>query len=349
MAPDLGRTKLRRVIIHDVPKHSSQPAADVIRYSETDSPLSDELKLLLRTKIVEGCSPKGSYDVFLSTDLPSPVPALINSYMGDPGGFVEISKRIAEHLYNSQPTVSPAGLVAVIDAMIGGLPSIAILKLEREEGIQLEEVERNGLRSFSLEHLRNLIVTEKTKLQKLGLFVADSDSPEGVWARVCDRQRGFEPNTEVAEFFLSRFLGAKLVGGAPMVATARMLDATERFINEHVPDPETRSAYGLAILVELANQSAVVSPREFADRNLMPQDRQAYLDALEAAEVPTTLFDKDISNVKNRIRRMYVVLDNDVMVSAPQEKFSDVVDVSRLENGQTEVRAKGFLRKVGGA
>ena len=84
---------------------------------------------------------------------------------------------------------------------------IGILKLEREEGARLEQTHREGRPTYDILHLKDLILTEKTKLFKIGLFFKGAFEEFGYEGKACDNQLSYTSNREVAEFFLTSFLG----------------------------------------------------------------------------------------------------------------------------------------------
>ena len=57
-------------------------------------------------------------------------------------------------------------------------------KLEKEEGVRLESMVFEGKTTFKLQHLRDLMLTKKTKLFKIGVFIREGDSIENILGKV---------------------------------------------------------------------------------------------------------------------------------------------------------------------
>jgi len=53
--------------------------------------------------------------------------------------FVGHSQPMAQHLHSIQTGVNPGWLLAVIEYRVGTRTAFAILKLEREEGVRIEQ------------------------------------------------------------------------------------------------------------------------------------------------------------------------------------------------------------------
>jgi hypothetical protein len=202
-------------------------------------------------------------------------------------------------------------------------------------------------RTFNIEHLRELMLTSKTKVFKIGLFVKRDGSDGGIEGAVSDKQRGYLPKTEVADFFLKRFLGCNLVE-APDVSTKRFFNATEEFINEEVDDPLRKARYNIALLAELNDTGTVLRPRDFAQRHLDVDDRQRYITFLETKDVPTTAIQKDKTLIAGQIQRLQIDFSSGLAVLGSPESFREHVQMSQLDDGRTRVQIEDRLNRVHG-
>ncbi|MGH9045182.1 MAG: GTP pyrophosphokinase [Acidimicrobiales bacterium] len=122
---------------------------------------------------------------------------------------------------------------------------------------------------------------------------------------VCDTQKSYDGT--VAHFFLEQFLGC-LLREKPELTTKRFFEATERFINEEVAEPEKKAQYQVALLAELNRTRDKVSVRAFANNNFAIEDRQAFMDEMDQAQLPKTRFDKDTHLVQAHLRRIQMAL-----------------------------------------
>jgi len=347
LPPALSQLTIDRIIIHEVPRHLRSDTASSPTYSEVESPLDAQLRMFFKEKIVETVGSSSAYDVVFDAQTTSPVPQFIREMLiTGHGNFVEISKRIAKHLHDAQGGASPGGLVTVVDGSLGGRRAVGILKLEKEEGVRLNQATHGGLRTFDVSLIRDLILTRKTKLFKVGFFLSaeDGTDPDGT---ACDEQRGYRPTTEVAGFFLTGFLGCRLAED-PRISTKRFFLATQEFLNEQIADPVARTEAINHLLSELTNQRARINLREFARDNLPVQLRQPFLNHLEQAGFRTHTVMKDIELIESQTKKMALEFQNGVTVVGDREAFGTSVKVNRTRDGSARVEITGELKEVKG-
>jgi hypothetical protein len=250
---------------------------------------------------------------------------------------------MAKHLHAIQSGVNPGGLLAVIECRTGSRPAFAILKLEREEGVRLEPSKVHGKRTFNLGHLHDLILTEKTKLYKIGVFVLDGDKQ--LQGTVCDQQRGFMPRTEIASFFLSEFLGCRLRDD-PTVSTKHFYEAGEDFINKSVADPLDRVTYHRHILSELTSNRTVINPNDFANTYLKPEDRQPFLTHLSDNKVPAGPFPKNNVLIAPRLKTTIMEFQSGIQVAGPQEVMKEKVSLEKTDEETVRATITDKLKKI---
>ena len=143
-------------------------------------------------------------------------------------------------------------------------------------------------------------------------------------------------------------MGCRLAGDVPAVATARLFEASQQFLNEAIADASLSSQCQLSLTTELLKQRVVTNPTEFARDQLQVWHRQAYLTSIDAAGVAAGQLQEDISTVIRRLRRIVLEFDNVASLNAPQEEFEDSIAVTDLGDGLTEVRADGRAKRVRG-
>ena len=349
MKLDLGPLQVKRVIAHEVPRRMTKVSEPLVIYSQVESQLDSGLRNYFREKIVSSLVSAG-YEVEFDSDASSPVPNLLTDYIhGKSTNFVEMSQRIADHLYQSQTGVNSSGLLCLVDTVIGELHGIAILKLDMEAAVRIANIFSNGIRTYDLEHVKNLILSQRTKIFKAGIFVQQRNvsNLHQVEGLVSDNQRGYKPLTEVADFFLRRFLGCKLLE-APNVTTKNFFLASEEFISGEVSDPELKAQYETALLAELNSHQGTIAPIDFAERNLQLDDRQKYKDWLNERELPTRQFEKDTDLIKTHLRRISVDFESGVGVLVPPEAINNQVKMSTLEDGRTHLEVRDKITKMRG-
>ncbi len=347
--PDLRTFFIERIIIHEVPRRvrgqeGEQPMPTL---SEVESPLDIESRNYFREKIV-GCLTTVRSDVVHDPSASSPIPPLVLDGLGPKErDFVTASQEMARHLYECQTGSNPGGLLAVIEGTIGEQAAFVIMKLEKEAGVRIIQDEQEGKRTFNVEHVRDLMFTEKTKVFKVGLFVQDGDDLSTLTGMVADNQISQHSTTGVAHFFLRQFLGFVL-REAPQVTTGKFYDATQVFINNAVSDASTKARYQIALLAEASADTATLDPWSFANRGLERQDRQRYIEHLQEAGVPTQSFQKDITLIAPRLKRMQLSFDSGVVVLSPPGAYDAELRVVRLDDGRVRATIEDGLTNVRG-
>lgn len=344
---DLARLHADRVIVHEVPRRSAREGGDPPTLSEVDSRLTPVLRNYFREKIAVSIN-QAAYDAVFDPDTTSPVPDLIRPLLLQQGGdFVTASQRMAQHLYGCQGGISPPGLLVVVSGNIADDPCLAVLKLEKEEGVRVNRAERDGRQTFVIELVPDLMLTRATKVFKVGVFLRDGATARSIKAKVADQQRGYRPRTEVADFFLRRFLGCKL-REEPNVATKRFFEASERFINREVEDPETKARYQIALMAELGNEEPDLNPHRFAQRAFAVRDRQRYVTYMAGEGVPAEPFPKDTHLIDAHLKRMQVDFESGLSILGKPEIFQERVRMEGREDGATHVEFEDRIRRFQG-
>jgi hypothetical protein len=285
------------VVVHYVPTRRDDPDATLL-LTDSPIPLDPALHLYFRNKIVERLEGKG-LEVVDDTEVESSVPDAVRNIAADPRQLVASSKILATRLDEIQTGINSSGLLAVATASVDTRKYVAIVKLERERGIRFAITREQGRNVVDMELLRDLTLTDKTKVYKTALLGPPNQGPEPlIEGFVADDQRSRTDGVEVATFFLSRFLGCK-----PKIPAARMtfefVRAANKMINEDVESPERKGQYQVALLAKMQDNSSDVRPSSFANENLAASDREKFLQRVEEAGVErNTSFTKDTSLVK---------------------------------------------------
>jgi hypothetical protein len=343
---DLGTLRVDALIVHEIPSHTAgqQGAGPIL--SEIECPLSTELRSYFKERIANSLG-TAAYEVVRDPVGTSPVPQLILDRLSSKRGLVDASHEIARHLSACQTGVNPVGLLVVASAHLGRTPTMAILKLEKEEGVRVHQDKVAGKFTFSVEHLRELMLTEGTRVFKVGAFSGQPTQLADLEGIASDKQRGYQPKTEIADFFLRRFLGCML-REAPDIATRRFFQASQEFINSDVSDPTTRARYEMALLTELHSSRTTIRPRQFAQDHLVGGHRQAFIDHLEAEGTVSQQLQKDISLIRTQLSRVQMDFNSGVAVIAPPETFDHELRMRQLDDGRTRVEIEDDLKDIRG-
>lgn len=343
MTIDLGALTIERLIVHEVPRHLVKDQDSSPTLSQIESPVNQEIRNFFREKI-SGSLARASYEVEFDPSSTSPVPDLVEDFLGGKGaGFVASSQEMANHLHQCQGGPSPEGLLTVVAGKVASKKALAILKLEKEEGARIRQQSSGGKMTFNIDHIRDLMLTGKTKVFKVGLFSSGRGSAiDGI---VCDQQRGY--GTAVANFFLTQFLGCKLLE-RPEITTKRFFDATESFINDEVADPERKAQYQVALLAELSSNKTTVSIDAFANNNIQTSERRAFVNSVRDSGIQTSSIKKDTALIDIHLRRIQLSFKSGVSVLASPEHMGKEVKVKGATGEKTRVEIVDELKDLRG-
>lgn len=346
MARDLGRLRLEKLIIHEIPRRTASSNQQPL-LSQIESPLTQDNKNYFQQKITRSLT-SAAYSVVFDDGSTSPIPGLVLNSLGSQNdNFIDVSIEIAKHLHNCQTRVNPAGLVTVVQASIEEVKALAILKLEKEQGVRMNQELHKGKMTFNIEHIPDLMLTDSTKVFKVGLFVQEGSTLESIEGVVSDKQRSYRPETEVADFFLKKFLGCKLREEAE-VTTKRFYQVSQDFFNQKVVESDAKAHCEIALIAALKSQDSKLHPETFAEENLSVGYRQQYIDFLASHQVGTQQFDKDTTLIESQLKRVKINFESGlaILISGTSEVLENQVRVVPLENDQTRVEVEGRLKSL---
>ncbi len=294
---DWPQLRVDSAIVHYVPTARDETDPELL-LTDAEIDLDDALREYLREKITGRVGTQG-LDVVVDRGAARDVPAAAAAILRDSNALVASSKTIATHLHTVQGKVNSSGLLAVARCRIGETPWLAIVKLERERGVRFAISEVEGRYVVDLELLRNLTLTDKTKVYKTAVLgIPKGGAPEDVFGLVADDQRTSATGSPVASFFLVDFLGCRPKELASET-TLRFVRAANASINEDVSSPEKRGRYQVALLATMQDASTDIRPRSFAQKHLDEVDRPAFLRKIREVGIdPNRPFPKDTSRVK---------------------------------------------------
>jgi hypothetical protein len=325
---DLAKLKVRRIIFHDVPKRPKGTSVKPV-LSDLETRIDATRAEMLRLRMVRVLNSKSAYPVEFIPDTGSRVPDEVRGYTaGAPSSeeFVEMSRRLAMFLFEQHTGAISPGLLCVIDVVSGGRPGLALLKLEREQGAELELREVGGKRTYDMSVLDNLILTDGTRLFKTGLFIRTGADDFEFKAAACDTQLNVVSSSDLAHFWL-RYLGCRFTE-EPRVSTERWFEATISFVNERVTDPVVKNDLYEHIHSELKSTRRSVSPRKFVEDCLPDTYRKRYEEFLKERSLSLHAFQKDTADIANRLRRRSFHTAKGVSVTVPEEE-AQLVEVAK--------------------
>jgi len=321
----LATLQIRKVIFHDVPRRF-RGEVQTPTLSEVECAIDPAKIALLKEKLVRVLASSSAYDLELQPQPESSVPKLVrDAILGSLAGsnFVTVSQSMASALLEHQPGSASAGLLAVVTCTLGGQHGLALLKLEREEGAQLKLSSRDGKKTFEMDVLADLVLTDGTKLFKAALF-APTGLEDGIAVLACDGQRSYTWTDELAQFWI-RFLGCKL-REAPRITTKKFFDATLHYINESVSEPEVKNDLYDTIVSEMKSQKRVFAPKKFIEDYIPAEHGEPFREHLEQQNISMKQFHVDTSEIKSHLKRRSLLTSAGVRITVPAEA-NEIVDV----------------------
>lgn len=332
---DWDTFQVEEAVLHYVPTGRDDGGDEPDGLVLTDSliALDDPLRTYFRDRIAGRLAGKGM-DVVTDPDGDPTVPRAVESTLGNAAALVEQSKVIARHLHAIQSSVNSSGLLAVIFGRLGNAPCVAVIKLEPERGVQFAITDTDGTYTVDLELLRNLTLTDRTKVYKTALMRHEDQTVTG-W--VADDQRSTATGSSVATFFLSRFLGCTPRQPAA-ITTYKFVQAASASFNTDVDSAKLRSRYQVALLSVMQDNTTTITPKAFADKHLAREERPAFLQKIEDAGIaPTATFAKDTSRV-DVSRFTMTFTDGNLTLVGDRTALEEIVEIPDDDAGDEPVR-----------
>ena len=349
MAIDFSRLRVEKLIVHEIPRKAEDSDLRPI-LSTIETKLSSEEKRYFTRKITDNLS-LASLSAKFRAEAESPVPVLIVKdffYSENENNFVEMSQKMANYLYECQTRVNSPGLLAVIKVLVVGKPGLVILKLEKEEGIRIEQTESNGEVTFDIKYVNNILLSQKSRVFKAGLFYSEVEDEnfDNVAIYVSDNQNTKYSKNQVASFFLEDFLGCKLREN-PNVLTQKFYQETSFFIDNYVENPEEKATYYLGLFAEIRSGDNYISPETFSDKYVERSKKHNYLKHLHEAGVPTNEFPKNTELIRDS-PKLQIVLNSGIIIISPSGAYQENLKLSGHGDGNVHIEIDDRLKRFKG-
>ncbi len=340
---DLSLLEITSAIVHDIPRkrlRDDSPPEPV--FSEVESILDTSLKLFFREKILDNM--RSAYDVVLDFSSASPVPKLVSAHLEGKGNLVNNSQEVGKHLYACQTGTNPGGLLTVMDCLKGSRPALTIMKLEKEEGARAVLEQRNGKQTFSISHIKNLMLTKKTKVFKVALFILLEDG--SIKGKACDRQRAYTSSRAVADFFLWDFLGCRLAGD-PMVETKSFFDTVEEYANKEIANPIKRQEIVTHLVSELTSNQQVINIDSFLKLHVPQEHRDSLERQLREQGLSANIIEKDVTLIKKRLEKIFYQFLSGIYVIGSPEAIQEKTSMESLDEEQVRFEIVDSIKRIG--
>src|SRR5579862_5657534 len=331
---DLAATTIRHVIFHDVPEKDREGAA-VPLLSDVETKVDASQKNHLLKKLTRVIGSTKAYPVRFLPDTASPLPKqarLLTTSSFNAKKFIDGSRELAKYLFEQHTRATSPGLLCAIYATSGSNPAIVLMKLEREQGAQLELSGKAGERTFSMSVLNDLVLTDGTRLFKSAMFIRMGDGDDDFKSQACEAQNAVFSSEDLAKYWI-RFLGCGFLQ-EPRVTTERFFRSTLEFISNVVTESTVKASIYEHLQSQMKANTRSFAPQTFIQEYVPDEYQEPYREYLEAAKIPLSQFRKDVADIKNSLERKLYKTKKGGMISAP----ADVEDF-------IEIRAEDILVK----
>lgn len=342
-AIDTGSIDIEKVIVHSIPKHKKKDYSITPTYSEQESLLPDGLRVFFKDKIIQSLNSKKELKVCYDMSSESIVPKYIKEIILDKDeSFVDISKNIARCLYEIQEGQNSSGILVIMNGKVSNENFCIIIKLEQDSGAQLELDAET--KSYNIIDVQNLMLTAKTKIYKVGLFINKDNFKVGYDGIVADHQISHKNKKDVTTWFIERFLGCSPLED-PRITTKKFYDLSTTYI-QSIENQGNKVKYTQDLNSYLQMNSKIASASEFAEHYLDNKDKQKYYDYLKDEKFDLNNFPKNISYIESKIKKITLSFDNDISIIGKKGTFEENVKLKALPDGNTKVEMTSKVRSI---
>lgn len=299
--------------------------------------------MFLRSKLIDSIGSSNAHEILFDDNSNSPVPEIMKKLFTDDydsATFIELSKNLADHLNNIQSAINSAGFILVFYGFNEDKKVIGILKLEKEEGAQLNQSKRDGKKTFEITSINNLILSKNTKLFKIAVYSKESD--DLYLGSLCDNQ--LNKKGDVAHFFLRMFLGCHLKADYA-IETKNFYKHSIDFIKNNITDPLIQNEYKLSLQTYVLNNQKNIELKRFASTYLHVDHRKNYESYLREKGVPISII-KDKKYIEKDIKKHLYKFENGIQIIGTNDDFKKQVLLEPLENGNTRATVESHLEQI---
>jgi hypothetical protein len=340
---DTSTIEIEKIIVHSIPRHKKDDFSILPQYSEQESGLPDGLRHFFKDKIITSLNSKKELRVCFDEKSNSPVSTYIKDIISSNGSsLINQSKLMAKYLFEIQDGQNTPGILVVIFGKINIKNTCIIIKLERDEGAQLELDPKT--KSFNIKDVKDLMLTKKTKIYKVGLFLDKDDFNIKYDGSTADLQ--IDPKTKkvITTWFIEKYLGC-LPLEDPRSTTKKFYDLTTTFI-QSVDEPIQKAKYTQDLNSYLQKNNAKISAHEFAEDYLNTQDKGLYNKYLKEKKFRMSEFPKDNTFIEKKIKTVTMVFSNGIEIIGKKGIFQKNVKLDKMEDGNTKAEIISKVQSI---
>lgn len=353
MAATFANLRLNRIIVHEVLLASDLEAEREPTYSDEFIELDPKGEQLLCKRLTDSLGSE-SHSVELEVELDSEGSAfdLVTRLLdGTKKEFVDLSRNLACRLTNAQIGGSiKAGIAVFIDGTMGSGSRaerfVVVMKAESDAGFVKEKVKKGVFLKF----ISDMVLGAQQRLFKIGCFVEKTQGTENNGARsksdfeviVYDHQMSNTGSNEAARYFYGAFLGCRLADNARRL-TRIFYEEASAYINDLKLKSQERLELRSHLVSYLKSQEKHISVKDFVDRYIPTQMRDALTKRFKAARFPARNVTKDTKDITRRLQFRKMLFSSKVRIYAPEDEFTNLIKIDGEVGGWTNVKIKGSL------
>lgn len=269
--------------------------------------------------------------------------------------FIRTSKKLADKLARSfNKRNIPGGILMVFDGVTGVNSNryIGIIKAEKHSGFSLNKKDKN---KKMLEYLSELLLTPSQKLYKICLFIEKEkikyqeigeDTADNFTVYLYDSNLSKDADTNAAMYFYNSFLGC-MIKKSDKRYTELFYIKTKEFINKADLTEEQKIGCTTALHTYLKfSNKQTLQASEFANEYFPDDDtKNNYIKYLEKHNIPTRAILKDTSGIDKKLATRKITFSSKVNISAPSDKFEQLVRIEKNQGGETTLVIKGQIQE----
>ncbi len=357
MTSDFRNLKIQRMIVHKIFKRDEngqivEPVYNNGLSKELDSVGKSELQNRIITALG---SNSHSIEMNISNLETGTTPDILTQMLySNEQDYVSKSKKVAYKLAEAQYTRNiPGGVVVIINGTIGSDNNnfILVIKAEVHGGFCIEKKNENLVMDF----LKNLLLTPQQKLYKMGIFIETNKPPNVTANRSPDEFKVFvydhyltkNETRNAAVYFYQVFLGCSIYPTAKKL-TRDFYNNTKNFIISLPIDDEKKVDLHEALYSYLkVSQRNIIRTKDFAEEFLKQEHRDDYLNYMKNNNFPEQSVEKDLTFLANKLKRRKLKFSSGVRLSAPSDRFKELVNVAGFSNGKTMLEIEGKIEEQG--
>jgi hypothetical protein len=271
----------------------------------------------------------------------------INNKKSKNENFIKISTSLAQILNDKQDARSSNGILAIFYGHLDKKQVLVIAKLEEETGLQINEsTENNGL-NIGIQVIEKILRMHKSNVLKVGVFsfepkIEGKNDPE-IIGFLCDTQSRGE--SEVADFYLKKFLGCKFVNDAKK-QTQDFFNASLEFIGTNFDSPNEQVEYREKLCSFVLSESYLLIPKNFIDEFVPIEKKDALEGYYETNNIELNGFAKDTEYIKTEVEKMKIIFENGISIIGGSINFANEVKIEQIIDGETTITINSNIRKM---